>query len=941
MATSLPANPTSAQLQAAGYSLQNVSEGDYGSMQWVGPNGQQIDPSAIQQNDAAAQAAADAAAEKAGNFTYVMAGATTDDQGNTSGGTKVAVPNADPNYQMSSTLANSNLFSGNLNANSESHGGLSTLVNGVNSGNYVVQGNTLILGNGQTYNLQNTGTSGIMGVSIPDINGGGSYAVPIAVDSSSGKASIPDNFLTQGVQYVGGQSGGFLGNVVSGLASALAPIAPVLSLASVAAPELAPIAAAVNTGEAVANNNPFAALTSATGIPGVSDTVGSALGSTGADVTSALKTANAANNLVNAAQSGNALGVLSSGAALTGAGSNSVSIPGTDSNISISDALKAANLVQAASSGNPNSITAAAAALAGSALGSNSAAPSSPVTTSPPADNSLPFGISLSNQNPYQSSDSQSVSSDTSQANPVAASGPVAQPPAAPPANVAQTSNLINNPDGSTTLLSDDGSTVTTNTDGTASSTPAQPGGVIPPVASSLPVADSAGPVETSNLGPAAPPTNLSNPETNPFAENPAGPNVTTDTTGANMADTNTTSDNGSDPYVSNGQTTIPTQDIGSDPYVSNGGSTIPNIIQTGEVDANGNPTYVDANGNPVDANGNPIDAAPTTTYGDTSTSTSSGTSGAGTSTSGSSTSPSGSNSISKFLNSPLIGSLTGAGALTGAAGLAGLLALIQSDNSKFGTPGKATYSGPLTKYNLASNYQANRPDPNAFRPTGVTTVAQQQAAAQQAAAPAQAAQSVMSPFAQFSGLNGNQSPMQAMAQMAGQGGQQQGQSNPMQMLAQMAGFASGGTASSKPQYTSKAQLATMDPWTRAAAEYQNDAYTAQSPTAPVAAPTGPTLGQLNLSGGGLGSYSDGGHLLKGPGDGMSDSIPATIGGKRPARLGDGEFVVPADVVSHLGNGSTEAGARELYKMMDQVRHARTGRKAQGKQINPGKFIPK
>lgn len=89
-----------------------------------------------------------------------------------------------------------------------------------------------------------------------------------------------------------------------------------------------------------------------------------------------------------------------------------------------------------------------------------------------------------------------------------------------------------------------------------------------------------------------------------------------------------------------------------------------------------------------------------------------------------------------------------------------------------------------------------------------------------------------------------------------------------------------------------------------------------------------------------LGSYSDGGRMLKGPGDGMSDGIPATIAGKRPARLADGEFVVPADVVSHLGNGSTDAGAKQLYSMMDKVRQARTGRKAQGKQINPGKYMP-
>ncbi len=89
-----------------------------------------------------------------------------------------------------------------------------------------------------------------------------------------------------------------------------------------------------------------------------------------------------------------------------------------------------------------------------------------------------------------------------------------------------------------------------------------------------------------------------------------------------------------------------------------------------------------------------------------------------------------------------------------------------------------------------------------------------------------------------------------------------------------------------------------------------------------------------------LGGYSDGGRMLKGPGDGMSDDIPAMIGKKQPARLADGEFVVPADVVSHLGNGSTDAGAKKLYSMMNKIRKARTGRKAQGKQINPNKFLP-
>jgi hypothetical protein len=84
--------------------------------------------------------------------------------------------------------------------------------------------------------------------------------------------------------------------------------------------------------------------------------------------------------------------------------------------------------------------------------------------------------------------------------------------------------------------------------------------------------------------------------------------------------------------------------------------------------------------------------------------------------------------------------------------------------------------------------------------------------------------------------------------------------------------------------------------------------------------------GLMSLAQGGvshLGDYSDGGRLLRGPGDGVSDDIPATIGEKRPARLADGEFVVPARIVSELGNGSTEAGARKLYAMMDRVQNAR------------------
>jgi hypothetical protein len=82
------------------------------------------------------------------------------------------------------------------------------------------------------------------------------------------------------------------------------------------------------------------------------------------------------------------------------------------------------------------------------------------------------------------------------------------------------------------------------------------------------------------------------------------------------------------------------------------------------------------------------------------------------------------------------------------------------------------------------------------------------------------------------------------------------------------------------------------------------------------------------------------GRYLGGATDGMADKIPARIDGKQEARLSHGEFVIPADVVSHLGNGNSEAGAQRLYSMMDRLRKARTGTTKQGKQVNPDKFLP-
>jgi hypothetical protein len=123
----------------------------------------------------------------------------------------------------------------------------------------------------------------------------------------------------------------------------------------------------------------------------------------------------------------------------------------------------------------------------------------------------------------------------------------------------------------------------------------------------------------------------------------------------------------------------------------------------------------------------------------------------------------------------------------------------------------------------------------------------------------------------------------------------------------------------------------------------------APNPTAPPLPPyTGPAMidpetafAPPGFAAGGIAALrTGGGGHVKGPGDGMSDSIPATIEGQQPAALGNDEFVVPADVVSDLGNGSSEAGAQVLYAMMDRIRQARHGTTEQPPEIDPGKFLP-
>ena len=117
---------------------------------------------------------------------------------------------------------------------------------------------------------------------------------------------------------------------------------------------------------------------------------------------------------------------------------------------------------------------------------------------------------------------------------------------------------------------------------------------------------------------------------------------------------------------------------------------------------------------------------------------------------------------------------------------------------------------------------------------------------------------------------------------------------------------------------------------------YFTDVQFLQPGQAPAAAPT------TNLAAGGIASLAKGGEprYLAGGTDGMADDLPANIDGKQPARLSHGEFVIPADVVSHLGNGNSESGAQRLYAMMEKIRKARTGNPKQGKQINPSKYLP-
>ena len=164
---------------------------------------------------------------------------------------------------------------------------------------------------------------------------------------------------------------------------------------------------------------------------------------------------------------------------------------------------------------------------------------------------------------------------------------------------------------------------------------------------------------------------------------------------------------------------------------------------------------------------------------------------------------------------------------------------------------------------------------------------------------------------------------------------------------------ATGQTVARRPGSGGVTYFSPMQYLTPAQVEAAKQVATPAAPVAPTAPAPTETIGigdfmQQQFAAGGmahggissLGGYSDGGRLLRGPGDGVSDSIPATIGGGQPARLADGEFVIPARIVSELGNGSTEAGARKLYAMMDRIKKARGKAKNIAADTKSDKHLP-
>ena len=299
-----------------------------------------------------------------------------------------------------------------------------------------------------------------------------------------------------------------------------------------------------------------------------------------------------------------------------------------------------------------------------------------------------------------------------------------------------------------------------------------------------------------------------------------------------------------------------------------------------------------------------------------------------------------------------------------------GINALMNADSKRYGVPGAEKYTGPLSKFSYnPSNYRPDIPTPpanpyraqyaaggpvemmsnqNAMGANTMYPMANMSTSAFATPYQSPVSTNMLAPSGDTGVGMGGEPNMQGtrmaeggIARLASGGFFK----NVLGDAAQLVGDIGGGAVNFVSNLgEGRVSLASPDHGGGYQPEdYSKNSYTYDPNKYKTYTAPNPNTYKAQYAGGGiasLGSYSDGGRMLKGPGDGMSDSIPARIGAKQEARLADGEFVVPADVVSHLGNGSTDAGAKRLYSMMDKVRQARTGRKAQGRQIKPNKYMP-
>jgi hypothetical protein len=298
-------------------------------------------------------------------------------------------------------------------------------------------------------------------------------------------------------------------------------------------------------------------------------------------------------------------------------------------------------------------------------------------------------------------------------------------------------------------------------------------------------------------------------------------------------------------------------------------------------------------------------------------------------------------------------------------AGTAGLGYAMQQDSNKYGVPEQDEYSGPLTKL----KYDPSKYTPTAATPNVYSARYAEGGIAMLADGGMNPMQNSIYPQSQQEHTNFATSSQYPNSMMSAMNADYDTRTNPMTSQELPIGMAAGGIARFGLGGNIADSIRGMQPG-GAGGDYANKVYATAHPGGFMGdlqeqIVPGGTVGtvldasvpgreeylrrkregeaQSSFATGGissLGGYSDGGQLLRGPGDGVSDSIPASIGNKQPARLADGEFVVPARAVSELGNGSTDAGAKQLYAMLDRIQNKRKKGKGLAYQSTPKKMMP-